>query len=312
MKGKDLLDKLENIDDRYIAESEEKASHKPARKWSILAASLLVLSSLCILLPLSILKTEDKPLPKAEPDQIEETRPEETMSQNDTPPEYKEKVSYNDLYFTLTENEEKYIPSEDVMNSEAMGDVAPFYETEIAGCDLIEGKVTDVYEKRYEYTLPAHKFKDGDRSYCYTVSVIYEFEITRTWRGTHKAGEKILIEDMQLFCGTQFYMQKGHSYLVPIYDAGEKIAILGLNADKAEGDIKRQTPYSTRYPYHPQIEITVDGYYFFPDDWTTLATDNAIRVTDVKFDWGTVYYEDRMLLLDPESFEKHMKILLAE
>ena len=102
---------------------------------------------------------------------------------------------------------------------------------------------------------------------------------------------------MQVGCGDQFYMKKGHKYLVPIEN---------------ESGTKRQTPYTTAYPYHPQIELTTDGYYFFPSDWQTLATENAIKVTDVEFGEGSVYYKDKMLLLDTESFEENMKKLLSK
>ena len=115
---------------------------------------------------------------------------------------------------------------------------------------------------------------------------------------------------MQLFCGEQFYMNKGHKYLVPIYNAGEDIAILAMNAAKAEGETKRLSPYSTEYPYHPQIELTKDGYYFFPDEWESLAGEDAVKVTNAKFNGGTVYYKHKMLLLDAATFEEKFQNLL--
>ncbi|MBR5514732.1 MAG: hypothetical protein IKU52_00850 [Clostridia bacterium] len=221
---------------------------------------------------------------------------------------YSSPVAYSSLSFYG--DKKTFIPSQSANQSLVTVDIAPFYESYTENCDFIEGVITNVYEKCYEYTLPATK-SEGT-AHAYTISVIYEFEIEKSRRGKHKAGERILIEDMQIGCGEQFYMKKGHKYLVPIENAGDDIAIFGLNADKAKGETKRQTPYTTVYPYHPQIEITKNGYYFFSNDWESLAAENALKVTDVEFDGGSVYYKDRMLLLDSESFEENIKKLLSK
>ncbi|MBE6685843.1 MAG: hypothetical protein E7591_01270 [Ruminococcaceae bacterium] len=238
------------------------------------------------------------------------TRKETKAIQKNEKTSYTSPVSYSDLSF-YGENK-AFIPSESTTQGLATGDIAPFYESFTKDCAFIEGRVTSLYEKTYEYSVRSSKFSENDRAYCYTVSVIYEFEIERVWSGDFTAGEKILIEDMQLFCGEQFYMNKGHKYLIPIRDVGEDIAILALNADTAEGETKRQTPYSTEYPYHPQIEKTADGYYFFSDDWTTLASEKAIKVENVDFEYGSVYYRDKMLLLDSKSFEENIKKMLLQ
>lgn len=316
MKKKDLLDKMELIDPKYIEES-EKMTRKPKRIVALIAAAIL-LSALTIAIPLSINEKQPSHTPSAsavqEPYGTESTQAPESNESDAIPTEpypYDFEVSFSEIRLPPKDD---FIPSESTTQGLAVGDIAPFYESFTEDCDFIEGKVINVYEKHYEYTVISHKFKEGDRAYCYTDSVIYEFEISRVWRGNFTAGETILIEDMQLFCNTQFYMQKGHSYLIPIRDAGEDIAILALNSHTAEGETKRQTPYATEYPYHPQIEITLDGYYFFPDEWTTLAEpcEELIKVTDAEFNRGTAWYKDKMVLLDPDTFEARMKKLLSQ
>ncbi|MBE6572784.1 MAG: hypothetical protein E7652_00145 [Ruminococcaceae bacterium] len=318
MKGRELLDKMELIAPEFINEAEEKKPRKVRN--AVLIAACIALALSIAVIPLAVKdrtpeKNEDNitdGIEKAASDTDKST--EEAPKESDSypiPPEPVPDLMYSTIKLLPDDD---FVPSEEVADNGVMGDIAPFYESFTEDCDFIEGRVVDVYEKRYEYTVASHKFKEGDRAYCYTYSVIYEFEISRVWRGEYSVGDTVLIEDMQLFCGSQFYMQKGHSYLVPIYNAGEDISIISLNAHTAEGDIKRRTPYSTQYPYHPQIEITLDGYYFFPDEWTTLAEEGPelFRVKDVDFKYGTTYYDDKMVLLDPASFEIRMQKMLSQ
>lgn len=315
MKKKDFLDKMELIDLKYIEESETAA--RRSKRSAPLIAAVLLLCTLIIAIPLATNKKQPSDAPPAENTETVGAaliQAPETKENDDIPTEpypYSSEVSFSEIKLPPDDD---FTPSESTTQGSATGDIAPFYEEFTADCDFIEGKVVNIYEKHYEYTVISHKFKEGDRAVCNTDSVIYEFEISRVWRGDFNAGETILIEDMQLFCDTQFYMQKGHSYLIPIRNAGERIAILSLNADTAEGETERQTPYTTEYPYHPQIEITLDGYYLFPDEWTTLAepSEELIKVTDAEFDQGTLWYKDKMVLLDPDTFEIRIKKLLSQ
>lgn len=78
----------------------------------------------------------------------------------------------------------------------------------------------------------------------------------------------------------------------------------------AGGDITRETTYSTIYPYHPQIEVTDDGLYLIPDDWTTLTAKNAREVIMDTLDEEYFYYHDKMRLVDEKTFAEQMAALI--
>ena len=62
------------------------------------------------------------------------------------------------------------------------------------------------------------------------------------------------------------------------------------------------------YPFEPQIEITKDGQYFFPDTWVTLINEKTKTVTmDVQEDLG--YYGEMKLRDDPQFEDDFQKIV---
>lgn len=140
-------------------------------------------------------------------------------------------------------------------------------------------------------------------------TVVYEIAVDRTWYGEDVSGKTITVEDTEYFAEPAMAVKAGRRYVLPLYEYGDTIWTLGH--EYAGGDITRESRLSTVYPYHPQIEVTDDGFYFVSQDWPTLTAKKAREVIMSGLDGEYVYYHDKMYLVDPDSFTSQMAVLVS-
>lgn len=181
---------------------------------------------------------------------------------------------------------------------------------------ILEGEITDIYPKDYEYKVSYDKFDEDQIFNCHYKTVIYELRIEKVWFGDFAAGSTILVEDQTYWgtslCGEVFALKQDHSYVIPIYQSSDEL-FLSPSETLISGNITKDSSYSTYYPYHPQIEVTLDNYYIVPDEWETLAAPEATRIImDVELEGDYSWYKDKMLLLSEELFGARMELLVQK
>ncbi len=303
MRGEKFLEKFGLIDEKFIEEAEEKKTKKNIRI-PILIAACFVLVLLVAALP--FFKKE----PPSDPNEIYNAvdtteRPEITY----TPSQVYDGIPYSALDISDTGLDPELKDAAGIMTA----DIAPFYEEYLVDCvAVVEGRVKDVRIKNYEYTTDYDKFKEGGSTRYLWDTVIYEIEVEKIYKG-ELGTETLIIEDTILF-DSMFYLKKDHRYVIPVIQTSEDVAYGLWQGNITEGSNKKESIYSSLYSYHPQIERTEDGYYIFPDDWSTLAScGTALKVTmDVEFGCGTVYFKDKMMLIDSVNFEKLFEDILTK
>lgn len=203
------------------------------------------------------------------------------------------------------------------LNAEALSltdnaDVLPFDESILSQdgcCTIIEGTIVNLYVKHYDYNVYYDKFGENDIMHMQTDTVVYEIAVDKTWYGEDVSEQTITIEDTTYFTEPVLAVKTGMRYVLPLYEYGESIWTLGH--EYAGGDITRESRYSTIYPYHPQIAVTDDGSYFIPKDWPTLTAVNARDVIMDTLDEEHSYYQDRMCLIDADTFASQMSVLVS-
>ncbi|MBR6515062.1 MAG: hypothetical protein IKT46_09560 [Clostridia bacterium] len=303
MRGENFLEKFGLIDEKFIEESEEKTKRKNI-KIPILIAACFVLILLVAALP--FFKRETPHDANKVHNAVDTTERDDITY---TPSQVYDGIPYSSLNISDTE----LAPELKGIYGAMTGDIAPFYEEYIAdAAAVVEGRVTDVRIKNYEYTTDYDKFKEGGSTRYLWDTVVYEIEVEKIYKG-ELGIETLVIEDTILF-DSMFYLKEGHRYVLPLTQTTEDVAYGLWQGNITEGSNKKESIYSSLYPYHPGIEITEDGYYLFPDDWTTLASsDIAVKVTmDEPFGCGTVYFYEKMMLIDSVNFEKLFEKILTK
>lgn len=181
---------------------------------------------------------------------------------------------------------------------------------------ILEGEITNIYLKKYDYKVSYDKFdKEQIFDYHYK-TVVYEMCIDKVWFGDFAAESTILVEDQTYWgtslCGEVFALKQGHSYVIPIYQGSDEL-FLSPSETLVSGNITKDSSYSTYYPYHPQIEVTLDNCYIVPDEWETLAVPEAAKIImDVELEGDYGWYKDKMLLLPEELFDIRMELLVQK
>ncbi len=207
--------------------------------------------------------------------------------------------------------------SDDMANEEILShfqgsemDILPFDESMLSDCTaILEGKITNMYLKQYDVVTANDKFSKDGRLNWNIKTVIYELQITKSWYGNSYSTQTILIEDQTFFQDEVFSMKVGHKYVIPIYEAGN--VIYTTHHEYISGNIKRDSTFSTFYPFHPQIEVTEDNAYIVSTNWPSLTAENDQKIImDVELGNVGSYYKDRMVLIDSESFERRMEVLV--
>lgn len=189
-------------------------------------------------------------------------------------------------------------------------DIASFDEKFLKDCSaVIEGEVLSVREKEYTVLYEFYKF-GTDTLTEKTNTLIYEIKVKKVWFGDLKENEMITVQDELFGCGEVFIPAVGGSYVLPLYDSGKDIRINTSGQKYLIGDTKRESRYSTLYPFHPQIEKTEKGY-LFSSDWDSLVTEETKTVTvDIPFEAD--YYSDKMRLNAEDIFQVQFEKLLIE
>lgn len=189
-------------------------------------------------------------------------------------------------------------------------DIASFNENHLKECvAIIEGEVLSVKEKEYTIVYEYDKF-DTNTLTEKTNTLIYEIKIEKVWYGNIKENEIITVQDEIFASSGTFSLAEGGTYVLPLYDSGEDIRIDMAGQKYLSGETKRESKYSTLYPFHPQIEKTDSGY-LFTADWKTLVAEETKEVT-VDVPLFEEYYADKLRLNSEDVFERQFEQLLIE
>ncbi|MBR2417427.1 MAG: hypothetical protein IKB12_02220 [Clostridia bacterium] len=189
-------------------------------------------------------------------------------------------------------------------------DIASFNERFLEDCvAVIEGEILSAREKEYTVLYEYDKFGTNTLTEK-TNTIIYEIKVEKVWCGDIKANEIITVQDELFTLDKIFTPAVGGSYVLPLCDSGENIRIDTAGQKYLRGDTKRESRYSTLYPFHPQIERTDRGY-LFTSDWVSLVTDETKTVT-VDIPLAEDYYADKMRLNSADVFERQFKQLLID
>lgn len=296
MKTENLLDAIGEINDEVICDAKVTKQQKSRKKitW-ISAVACLGLVVVAVMFARNLYAPvpegngySTKPLGQAQ-EAVQEASP----------------VYYSDLMLAEGELDEDALG----LSESSMMDIKEFDESTLSQdscCMIVEGTVTNLYVKHYFYDVYSDKFEENGILHGRTDTVVYEIAVDKTWYGVDVSGETILVEDTSYFTEPILAVKQGKRYVLPLYEYGESIWT-GVH-EYAGGDITRETSYSTIYPYHPQIEVTIDGSYLISQDWTTLVAENAREVImDIKEDEN--YGQYKMYLVDGDTFAEQMSIL---
>lgn len=312
MKGEDILTCMGLLNDEYILEAAGMPKQKKNRSYAAFkkfaAAACLCLAVLAVFAGIRQLVLSgsdyadmamDGAAPRVSP---EDGHDGSTVTDVNAP------VYYSSLKFSYEQTDEK-MP---VLSENGIMSIAPFDESmlkEEGCCLIIEGIVTNIYTRHYTYDTYNDKFKKNGTLQHITDTVVYEIAVDKTWYGADMAGQTILIEDTDYFTEPVFYVKSGGRYVLPLYEYGDKLDV--ADDEYASGDIKRDSIYSTVCQYHPQIEVTDDGYYLISKDWTTLTSVNAKDVIMDTEDLKDSYFKNKMCLIDADTFAEQMEILVS-
>lgn len=191
------------------------------------------------------------------------------------------------------------IISEYAASSQSTADVLPFSEDMLADSSaILEGKITDMYLKRYNYDTYNDKFGPKEVYHNQSSSVVYELTVDKVWYGDQSlTGTSVLIEDDVYLIDSYFSLKVGCSYVIPVSNLDEEKWIWG---EYAGGDLTRDGKYTTLYPFHPQIEVTLDGNYMVTSDWESLCTEDAQDIL-LNMDSAGDSYTDTFVEYHPEN-----------
>lgn len=192
----------------------------------------------------------------------------------------------------------------------ATADIASFNEAMLNhNCiAIVEGQIVGMEQK--EYTIISKYEKFGADTVTEKIhTVVYEMQIAKVWYGDIAESQTIIIEDMMFFLDEVLSLKTGHSYVIPLCNAGDEIW-KPTGGEFISGNIKRESIYSTVYHFHPQIEAVNSGY-IFSNDWKTLTTDEAISIEmDVELGEEAEYYKDKMLFLPKSDFHEQFEKII--
>ncbi len=183
-------------------------------------------------------------------------------------------------------------------SSQSASDILPFSEELLSESSaVLEGRITDMYLKRYSYDTYNDKFGPKEVFHNQSSSVVYELAVDKVWLGDESlAGTSVLIEDDIYLVDSYFSLKVGCSYVIPVSDLEQEKQIW---EEYAGGDLTRDGRYTSLYPYHPQIQVTSDGNYVVTSDWTTLCSGDAPNVLILPADEDSI--RDTFVEYHPEN-----------
>jgi len=194
---------------------------------------------------------------------------------------------------------------------EGMHDKVAAFTEDILGVSsaVIKGTVTKIRFKEYKYTIGS----DSGDTQATRQSVIYEVKIDKIYYSTlsFKEGETIIIEN-NLYTYTSLAnsvekLNTNRQYILSLYENEGNVDIVA-DTEKVDDAEKLESNLSIIYPFAPQIEITKDGKYLFPDHWVKLINDKTKTVTMDTFE-ELSYYGEMKLREDAEFENDFQKIV---
>lgn len=285
MKKEEISYIIGEIDQRFIDEASEYNPKVSRKSRLIKYSSLAACCTLAVYLFMALPKSPAAPIAEAPP-------------ADDSP-----------VYYSQLQLAEGFVsPQLGERSGNTAIDVLPFDEAMLSECcAIVEGRITKIYLKNYAFDTYDNKFEEGGIFHNKVTTVVYELEVEKSWYGDELSGQSLLVEDQLFFPDEVLGLKAGRRYVIPIYAAGESIYTPG---SYASGDIARESGYSTLYPFHPQIELTEDGYYIVSSDWGSLAADGQELIMDSELGAEGSYYKDKMRLIAPEVFSSKLKLLI--
>ena len=105
-------------------------------------------------------------------------------------------------------------------SSQSTADVLPFSEELLSESSaILEGRITDMYLKRYTYDTYNDKFGPKEVYHNRSSSVVYELTVDKVWYGDESlTGTSVLIEDDIYLIDSYFSLKVGRSYVIPDSD----------------------------------------------------------------------------------------------
>ncbi len=161
--------------------------------------------------------------------------------------------------------------------NEMQGKIAPFTENLLGESSaVIKGTVTKISFKEYQENGETQPTRQ---------SVVYEVKVDKIYYSnvSMTEGDTIIIEN-DLYTYTSLassveQLSTNRQYILSLNDNEEELSII--------------------YPFAPQIEITEDGKYVFPDHWTTLINDKT-KTVSMDGEDGFKYYSEIKLREDAD------------
>lgn len=180
------------------------------------------------------------------------------------------------------------------------GKIAPFTEELLSESQaVIKGTVTKVWFKNYQNPDVSGELRRQ--------TVVYEITVDKVFysKDALKAGDKVLLEN-DLYTYTSLansvdQLKSNCQYILALIDNGETV-------DSKGGPESPESNLSVLYPFAPQIEVTQDGQYLFPDHWTTLINSTTQTVT-MDGENTSGYYGEMKLRSDADFETNFQKIV---
>ena len=211
-----------------------------------------------------------------------------------------------------------------IVKSGALSDITAFREEMVRRCDLcFEGTAIDVQYKHYDYRY-YYGVKFGEETFIHEqpVTQLTTFRIEKVWHGdTTLVGTTITLEDESGGEDGTFGYRRDVGYVVLVQDLGNRNMWQPDDEEQylAAGDVKRSSPYTTYYPWQPQVEIAKTGDYIVPLWWESMTADSKVKVrlsTETPYaGWSRYNYEmyaDMLRLVKADVFRERMQTLLDE
>ena len=273
------------------------------------AAALVLIAALGVWLTLRNHQTQPK---------IEPSDPIVTTAQ---PPET---VPYNadgSVNYTALTSDGAVTPS--IVKSGEFSDVTGFREDMIRRCDLcFEGTAIDVQYKHYDFRYYyGEKFDKDAYIREQPVTQLTTFKIEKVWHGDQSlVGSTIMLEDEGGGEDSTFGYRKDVCYVVLVLDLGDWKMWQPDDEEQylVEGDVERSSPYTTYYPFQPQVEKARNGDYIVPQFWTTMTADSEVKVAlsaETPYSGWSRYdydmYADELRLVKADIFQARMEILAS-
>jgi hypothetical protein len=175
-------------------------------------------------------------------------------------------------------------PAESGLGAAISLDIVAFDESMMRYASaVVEGVVTDTYQKEYRYDTATDKFGEGGVLHNRRMTQVVCLRVTRVVFGEGEAiapGQEIKIETE---CSNGCYetadppyaLRRGRTYVLPLSCLDDSLS--GVK-EVVSGDITRDGEYGIVYPFAPQIEVTQDGQYVFHSLWESLWDDSTVNV----------------------------------